>query len=73
MANTIYYKVYLLISVIIKSGGVSSFNAFSTNELKNNFHHYCVIPENILTPPPNGRFFDMHPLTPQGFPFQGDL
>ena len=28
----IYYKVYLLISMIINPGGVSSFNALSTNE-----------------------------------------
>ena len=49
-ASTIYYKVYLLISMIINPGGVSSFNAFSTNELLNNFHYYCVIPENIHTP-----------------------
>ena len=76
-ANTIYYKVYLLISMIINPGGVSSFNAFSMNELLNNFHYYCVIPEHIHTPstprktlwfaPPRfsfpGRFL-MTPLPP---------
>ena len=62
-ANTIFYKVYLLISMIINPGGVSSFNEFSTNELLTNFHYYCVIPENIHTPPPpiHGRLFDLHP------------
>ena len=66
-ANTIYYKVYLLISMIINPGGVSSFNALSTNELLTNFHYYCVIPENIHTPSTPRKtlwFF---------FPFQGDF
>ena len=31
----------------------------------------CVVPENIHTPPPHGRRFDLHPPTPQCFPFQG--
>ena len=32
-----------------------------------------MVPENIHTPPPNGRLFDLHPPTPtpQDFPFRG--
>ena len=47
--------------MIINPGGVSSFNVFSTNELLTNFHYYCVIPENIHTPRPHRRLFDLHP------------
>ena len=70
-ANTIYYKVYLLISMMINPGGVSSFNAFSTNELLTNFHYYCVIPENIHTPSTPRKTLWFAP--PQDFPLQGDF
>ena len=70
-ANTIYYKVYLLISMIINPGGVSSFNEFSTNELLTNFHYYCVIPENIHTHPPPQPMEDSLICTPAGFSFPG--
>lgn len=72
-ANTIYYKVYLLISMMINPGGVSSFNAFSTNELLTNFHYYCVIPENIHTPPPPPMIFQIRPPPHQNFHCRGVL
>ena len=71
-ANTIYYKVYLLISMIINPGGVSSFNALSTNEPLTNFHYYCVIPENIHTPSTPRKTLWFAPA-PEDFPFQGDF
>ena len=69
-ANTIYYKVYLLISMIINPGEVSSFKAFSTNEPLTNFHYYCVIPENIHTPSTPRKTLWFAP-PPPGFSFPG--
>ena len=33
----------------------------------------CVVPENIHTPPPHRRLFDLHPLPPRIFHFRGSL